>query len=73
MPDHDTTLSEAELASVEAAIRAAAGDILANFDRKRISPGVALAICGIVVARLLDHAPHYHAEFIACLQGAADA
>ncbi len=73
MPDNDTPLSGAELASVEAAIRAAARDILAGFDRERIAPSVALAICGIVVARLLDHAPHYRAEFIACLQDAADA
>ena len=65
MPDHDTPLADA--------IRNAARDILATFDREHIAPGVALAICGIVVARLLDHAPHYRNEFIAGLQDAADA
>jgi hypothetical protein len=58
---------------LEAAIRATARDILAGFDSARVAPSVALAICGIVVSRLLDRAPHYSAEFIACLQDDSDA
>jgi hypothetical protein len=60
-------------ATLEAAIRDAARDILADFDREKVAPSVALAICGIVVSRLLDHAPHYRAEFIAALQDEPDA
>lgn len=60
MPEPDPDL--------EASMRAAARAILAGFDRERVSPGVALGILGMVVTRLLEHAPHYRNEFIACLQ-----
>jgi hypothetical protein len=80
MPDHgkakhaDTTPSGGTtLDGIEATIRACAHDILAGFDRERVPPNVALAICGIIVSRLLDHAPHYRAEFIACLEQHHDA
>lgn len=53
---------------LEATMREAARAILAGFEQERISPGIALGILGMVVTRMLVHAPHYRAEFIACLQ-----
>jgi hypothetical protein len=72
MPDALTT--DQELDRLQAAVRACANDILAGFEREKISHNVALAICGAVLARLLDRStPAIRAEFIAALQARHDA
>jgi len=64
----DTPLDEATLARVEASIRACADDIIRGFDREQVPTQVALAICGVVVGRLLERSDATtRAEFIACL------
>ena len=62
-------LDETLLARIEASVRATAEQILAGFEREQIPIEVALAICGVVVGKLLDRSPpERRAEFIACLE-----
>lgn len=62
-------LDEALLARIEASVRATADEILAGFEREQVPTHLALAICGIVVGKLLDRSPpETRAEFIACLE-----
>ena len=58
---------------LDAAIQAAARNVLAGFDRERIAPGVAIAICTLVLDSLLQHAPpHHRTEVLAALVPADD-
>jgi hypothetical protein len=66
-------LDEATLARAEASIRATADAIVRGFEREQVPTQVALAICGVVVGRLLDRSdPKLRAEFIACLEDLPD-
>lgn len=65
----DEPLTEAELTSMEATIRASAARILACFDRSQVPTEVALAVLGVVIGELLDRTDaDTRTEFIACLE-----